>query len=371
MCLPVFNFLVRLCLVWILLTHGMMAASKEEVPLALPSPPGPYSLGVKCIEFQDTSRTMLRDSTPKRWMGSLFYPSKPHHGLYPYQPFTLQNGEIQGRRILAHAKPNGIPFGGTYPLILFIPGRGADRDRYTIFAEALASSGAIVLMLDQPYVAGLVRFGSGEIIRPTLKDLWMIPRNRDFRYAYDDAVIKDTLYDLSYVVNHVRDILKALPEMDVSKIILAGHSIGANSAHIFGFRDPRVHAVIDLDSKITDRAVFGRLGVPPNPRGIPVLFIRGMMQYQDDVGDQLEHIKNATLWKPYVEHDAFSDNVFLAHHMPHFGKQSLWENVWTLFFTEQPFFIRKDTSTGLYECNEWIHLYRRTILTWLKRNRLI
>jgi hypothetical protein len=43
-----------------------------------------------------------------------------------------------------------------------------------------------------------------------------------------------------------------------------------------------------------------------------VLFIRGMKQYQEDVGDQLTKIVHADVWSPNLEHSAFSDDVYLA-----------------------------------------------------------
>ena len=61
-----------------------------------------------------------------------------------------------------------------------------------------------------------------------------------------------------------------------------GHSIGGNIAHIKGFSDRRIRAVIDIDSKITERKIYERMAVPPNAHAKLVLFIRGMMQYQDD-----------------------------------------------------------------------------------------
>ena len=60
-------------------------------------------------------------------------------------------------------------------------------------------------------------------------------------------------------------------------------------------------AVVDIDSKIMERPVYGKIGVPDNQTGVPVLFIRGMMKYQEDVGDRLHKIKNATIWQPMVQ----------------------------------------------------------------------
>lgn len=44
---------------------------------------------------------------------------------------------------------------------------------------------------------------------------------------------------------------------------------------------------------------------------------------EKDVGSSLKPIKNTTLWKMDVENDAFSDNVFCEHHIPHFCTQSI------------------------------------------------
>ncbi len=41
-----------------------------------------------------------------------------------------------------------------------------------------------------PYVASFVKFIHAETRVLTFKDAWNLPRDRDYRYAYDDLVIK-------------------------------------------------------------------------------------------------------------------------------------------------------------------------------------
>jgi hypothetical protein len=48
---------------------------------------------------------------------------------------------------------------------------------------------------------------------------------------------------------------------------------------------------VDIDSKITERAVFGRMSVPHNPEAKSVLLVRGMLQYQEDVGNLNKNLK--------------------------------------------------------------------------------
>ena len=111
-----------------------------------------------------------------------------------------------------------------------------------------------------------------------------------------------------------------------------GHSLGANVAHIMGFKDSRISAIVDIDSKITERKVFDKVGVPQNTQAKPVLFIRGIMQYQEDVGDQLTKIKNATIWKPNVQHSSFSDNAYFTANIPNFGNTGFFSSFFNWFF---------------------------------------
>lgn len=258
--------------------------------LQLPKPTGSYSTGTKAIEVRDPSRTLFRDQKPRRWIIQAFYPSKKHEGIYPYMPDTLKDGIVQGTKIFALSKPNAAPLPSQkFPVIIFVPGLGEERQKYTILCEELASQGYIILAVDQPYVANFVKFPDGTKIGLTLKNVWKIPRDRNYRYQYYDEAMAGCIKDIEYILSHLSEMNAAeLGGMcNTDHIILMGHSFGGNVAHTLGFKNERIKVVIDIDSKITERQIFGRIGVPPNLTGKPVLFIRGMMQYQENVGNQL------------------------------------------------------------------------------------
>ena len=157
---------------------------------------------------------------------------------------------------------------------------------------------------------------------------------------------------------------------DTKHIILMGHSLGANVAHIVGFQDPRIKAIVDIDCKITERKVFRRVGAPPNPSGKPVLFIRGMMQYQEDVGDQLTKIKGATIWSPKVQHSAFSDDSYFAAKIPDYG-MGFWQSLDNWFFKRGPYCSITDTNLGDYKTDEWFKEYPAYIVQWLDEKVLL
>lgn len=348
-------------------------ASLRQVAVAqeivLPKPTGCYSVGTKALEMCDPSRTMLRSADVKRFMVQAFYPAQYHLEMHEYMPGTLENGLVQGTKVFSWAKMNAdFVKSKQFPVIIFVPGRGGERQKYTILCEELASQGYVILALDQPYVANFVKFPAGEKIVLHWKDAWKLPRDRDYRYRYDDEVIAGAMKDISYLLdNLIESKIEELRNIcDSKQVVLMGHSLGGNVAHILGFQDDRIKAVVDIDSKITERSIFGHVGVPQNFSSKPVLFIRGMMQYQEDVGDQLEKIANSTIWSPQVEHSAFSDDAFFAAKIKNFGQQGFLSDFLNWFFKRGPYWDGIGTNLGGKEVVAWFVEYRSYVVQWLK-----
>lgn len=361
------GFFIKLVLFNILFSYVQLAFAVE---FYLPKPSGLYSVGTKAIEIDDFSRSMFRDGNPRRWMVQAFYPSESHEGFYSYMPGTLDEGRVEGTQVFASAKLNAVPIHSQkFPIIIFIPGLGEERQKYTILCEALASEGYVVLALDQPYVANFVKFSDGTKIVLTLKDVWKIPRDRDYRYQYFDDAMEGAIKDVTYMLDHLKEInlhsLGGVGNLDI--IILMGHSFGGNVAHTLGFRDSRVKMVVDIDSKITERKIFGRVGVPSNPQAKPVLFIRGMMQYQeDDVIDQLAKISNSSVWAPQVEHSAFSDKAYFSSKLEGFGNKGFLLNFQNWLLKSGPYWSKIDTGLGGENVDDWFVEYPSYVIEWIK-----
>lgn len=339
--------------------------------ITLPKPSGRYSVGTKAIEVRDRSRPPFRGNGNNKWMVQAFYPSEPHMGTYFYMPGTIKKGNVEDTQVFAHGKPNApILKEGPYPLILFIPGLGGERQLYTILCEELASQGYVILSFDTPYVSNFVRFPNGDTLTLTLKDAWKVPRDRDYRYQYYDEAMVYVMGNVTYILDHLDHISREHFQgiLLTKGIIIMGHSFGGNVAHTFGFKERRIKAIVDIDSKITERKIFGRVGVPPNPAKKPVLFIRGMMQYQEDLGNHLNNIENTTIWKPTVQHSAFSDNGYLAHKIKDFGKNYFIQDFFKWLFKTGPFWDTIDTNLGDHTVDAWFKLYRASIVSWLKKN---
>ena len=301
-------------------------------------------------------------------MATVFYPTLKAKATAPYMTGTLDDGNVCGIKVLGHAIPDAIIIQEhKFPVIISLPGRGNVRQQNTILYEALASHGYIVITMDQPYVANFVKTPMGTKTTLTFNDVWNLPRDRDYRYAYDDEIIASAIKDIDFVLDHFQVLRNISSAFDTKNIVLMGHSIGANIAQIKGFGDKRIKAIVDIDSKITERAVFGQIGVYPNPDAKPVLFIRGMLQYQEDVGDQLTKILNSTIWQPKVQHSAFSDDAYFSAQIPNYG-MGFWSSFYNWFFKKGPYFSPTDTSLGDYKVDEWFEQYPEYIVKWLDKN---
>lgn len=336
--------------------------------LTLPEPKGSYGVGTLNVELSDPSRTQLRSNATRRWMATVFYPAYKTNSMYAYMPGTLKDGVVCGVKVLGHAIPNAEKISAQkFPLIISFPGRGGERQKETILYEALASHGYIVITMDQPYVASFVKLADDRKMTLTLKDAWNLPRARDYRYVYDDKVIAAAIKDIDFLLQNLHAFANLSSSFDTTKIILMGHSIGGNTAHIKGFSDSRIKAVVDIDSKITERKIYGHLGVPQNSDAKPVLFIRGMLQYQEEVGDQLAKIANSTIWSPHVQHSAFSDDAYFAAKIPNYGMGS-WQSFYNWVFVRGPHFSSIDTHLGSYQVDEWFREYPEYIAIWLDKH---
>lgn len=330
---------------------------------------GPYGVGTKSFVLQDCDRKMLRGAKAQRWVIQAFYPmdEKEDHPSF-YMPGTIDNGLLCGKTIHAHGQPEGaLSQQGPFPVLIFIPGFGEIRQRYTILCEELASQGYVVLSLDQPYTSSFVGFPDGSTIVPTLYDLWKTQRDRDYRYAYFDESMTQSIADIRFIIDHIDTLNEEhfAKKLDGHTIILMGHSFGGNVAHTLGFQDKRIAAVVDIDSKITERKIFGHRGVPSNERGVPVLFIRASLQYQEDVGDQLEKIKNSYVKKFAVHHSCFQDTAYLIHHVPGLGQESTFDKLWLWFFKSAPIFDSIDTDLNGQNPDAWFKEIRHEIVSWL------
>lgn len=351
--------------------------SQSDGIITLPTPTGPYCVGTKAISFKDEDRTMPNTSASREWLVQAFYPaicSGTSSSSYPYMPGTLKDGIIDNNIVMAHAKPNAEMSPPKeqedFPTLFFIPGLGQTRQSYTIICEELASHGYVILSLDQPYNSNFVKFPDGTTITPTLWDTIKIPRDRDYRYAYYDRMMVQAMGDIDYLLDKLIPLKTIhLPHLSTKKIGVMGHSFGGNVAHSIGFQNKEINVILDIDSKITDRPINGKKGIPENRYSKPVLFIRGS-QYQENVGNYLSNVTNANIKKYSVEHSAFRDICYLAKKIPDLTNESIVKKIGKFLFKTAPQWDVVDTSIAGENTavENWFQKLNSDIRVWLDQN---
>lgn len=355
--------------IFLLLSLTAFAPVANATRVTLPKPTGHLAVGTKSVVLLDPQRKMLRGGDQRRWIIQAFYPTESFGTqVFPYMPGTLEDGKVKGVQVLTHSKPDAMPLNqGPFPVIFFVHGLGNVRQSYTILCEELASHGYIVLSLDQPYESNFVRFPDGSTVVLTFYDAWKMSNDRDYRYQYYDEAMDGTMGDIRFMLDHLKEIDHEFFSdlLDSSSISIMGHSFGGNVANTLGFEDPRIRSVVDIDSKITERKVHGRLGPPANIQGKAVLFIRGAMQYQEDVGDLLKRVKNGRVINFNVQHSAFHDSAFLSRKIDGLENIGSIELVWKWLFKLGPPFGAIDISLGGKDVEAWFHELRREIVDWL------
>jgi pimeloyl-ACP methyl ester carboxylesterase len=346
---------------------------KAVAAVVLPKPTGHYSVGTRALTYINPQKKMLRGNGQRRWVIQAFYPVDNHsYETFPYMPGTLKEGKVKGIQVHAYSQPNApITSHQKLPVILFIPGFGNGRQNYTILLEELASQGYVVFSIDQPYQTNFVRFPSGESIVITFYDAWKSKQDRDYRYHFYDESMDAIIDDIRFTLDHLKEINHQhfSDRLDDSSISIMGHSFGGNVSNTLGFEDQRIKAIVDIDSKITDRKVHGHLGPPLNTQKKPVLFLRGALQYQEDVGDLLTRIKNAQIVNFEVQHSAFSDIAFLSRKIEGLEKSGTFELLYNWFLKLGPPFDAVDVNLGGRTVEDWFLEYKQIITRWLSARR--
>jgi len=158
------------------------ATSSSGAGISLPTPPGPWKVGITAVEFTDPSRVdpFAPSATPRSLMLHVRYPIATSAGLKqsPYlQPnaaataeglYQLPAGIIS--TITTHAFLSGhlshalTTADGSVPILLFSPGSGSPEALYSVIQNAMASYGYITVGIDHTYDSSLVQFPDGTVI---------------------------------------------------------------------------------------------------------------------------------------------------------------------------------------------------------------
>ncbi|MFD0884576.1 alpha/beta hydrolase family protein [Streptosporangium algeriense] len=289
--------------------------------LVLPRPTGPHAVGTTTLHLVDGSRPdpWVPEVRSRELMVSLWYPAKPSGGrraaymTAEESAALLKEKEITGlpADLLSRARTNAVvdavPTGRRHgrPLVVLSPGFTLPRSSLTTLAEDLASRGYIVAGIDHTYEAAGTSLPGGRTATCVA-----CPEQEADAWKFGDKATRGRQADVSFVLDRLtgpRSAWKGGELIDRSRIGMAGHSIGGNSATWAMLNDSRIRAGINMD---------GVFFIPIPDRGLSRPFmILGATKVHEPGGDDFTWArdwKRMTGWKRWLtfdggDHGSFTD----------------------------------------------------------------
>jgi hypothetical protein len=238
-----------LALVAALLLALQTPASATE-PVALLTPEGRYSIGLRTLHLADTSRADHWVPEQRReLMVSLWYPAVPVGEPAEYMTAAESEATVRAlgvdlpadtlQRVGVHSRKDApaLPsFGRGWPMVLLSPGAGNSRTTLTMLGEHLAANGFVVAAVDHAYEAYNVEFPGGRLLQCLACQAPGQP--------WPDA-LENRAGDMSFVLDEL--LAQRSPRIDRSRVGMAGHSAGGGATALAMAEDDRVRAGVDLD----------------------------------------------------------------------------------------------------------------------------
>jgi pimeloyl-ACP methyl ester carboxylesterase len=252
---------VFLCVFVTLCALVSLAGGYAFPVFTLPQPQGPYAVGTFVVHTVDRGRHERHSdlpNAPREFMIQVWYPAKHERGKRAwYRDPRMNTWRSDHLRLVQTHSFWNLPVAEqpqTFPVLLFSPSSGGNRDQNTFETEELASQGYVVVGMDHPYSCSRVVFPDGRVIHSL--GPWM---DLSSRAAYEASCVRDELM----VEDHVGDARFVLDEMErwnrpgsgqllsgrlsLTKAGVFGHSFGGALAGALCLADPRVVAGINMD----------------------------------------------------------------------------------------------------------------------------
>jgi predicted dienelactone hydrolase len=216
--------------------------------LGVPAPTGSFHVGTRSIALTDRARREPEArNEPRSLVIQLWYPAAAGPRSASYVPPAVarflassagvQSGLLETVKLDAAADAAPLNRKGGWPIVLFSPGFGVERQLYAGLLEDLASHGYVVVAIDHPHDASIVQFPDGHVVTP--RPQMEIAKALAVRVA-------DTRFVLSELARLARAGVFA-GRLDLGHVGMFGHSLGGAAAASTMLVDRRIDAGADLD----------------------------------------------------------------------------------------------------------------------------
>lgn len=228
------------------------AGSPAHPVLSLPSPTGPYAVGVRSASVSDPSRIDVQTDRPRRLPIRVWYPARGHPAgssapyMSPGVQAQLEAGLPAGLLdIDTHASTGARPLPRVKGVILVQHGAGTLAAFQTGQVIELASRGYAVVTMEHPHESLLIEEPDGTLIPGD------DPESRPLNERVLDAEVV------------LAEVPRLVPQANRhTPIGMFGHSRGGATTAEIMFTHPQVAAGVDLDGSLRGDVVTGGLDQP-------------------------------------------------------------------------------------------------------------
>lgn len=232
----------------------------------MPPPTGQNVVGTRVLELVDAARPdpYLSDGSKRELAIRLWYPVSSHWSgdckPAEYAPpavwdYFAQLVGVKQFPVATNSCLDSAIADGAHPVVLLTPGYTGTFTDYSFLTEDLASRGYVVVAVDHTYEATAVAFSNGKLVR-SLVGSHLGGSARQDRHSLSFAV-DVRMKDLSFVIDQLGRLNSSgqsqfLGRLDLSKIVVIGHSLGGLTALLSNSADPHVKGAILLDPILPD-----------------------------------------------------------------------------------------------------------------------
>jgi dienelactone hydrolase len=229
-----------------------------------PSPAGPARVGTLVMGLADGAREdpILADGTRRELLVRFWYPASLDQNCKPAEYTSARVWDHFARlsqlslpAVTTNSCLDAPVADGGHPVVVFTHGYTGTFTDYTFLFEDLASRGYVVASIDHTYEATAVEFPDGRLVTSVLGS------HLDDSWQTDEATVSRALSarldDLAFVMNELEALNDSAGnqfagKLDLTRVALAGHSLGGLTTWLGVQRDPRFKAAVLLDPYLAD-----------------------------------------------------------------------------------------------------------------------
>ena len=228
-------------------------------PLTSPATMGPNRVGTRTLDLVDPDRSdpYLANGQRRELLVRFWYPTAfiPNCILAPYASpavwaYLSRLIQVSPPDIKTNSCQNAPITAGPHPVVVFTHGYTGTFTDYTFLFEDLASRGYVVASVAHTFESTAVQFPDGRLLTSQMGS--HLAQNLQMSEPSTTLAVAVRLSDLKFVMNELGRINRQeknpfFGALDLSRVAVAGHSLGGLTALLGVELEPRFRAAVSLD----------------------------------------------------------------------------------------------------------------------------